>query len=293
MGRTWRQRASRRLPTRSRGKSRIGIAVREETFDARWLELREPADHRSRCRALVTSLRREGRRRKWSRMVDLGSGTGSNVRYLGARIPWATEWTVVDHDPALLERVSVPWRGHTLRRVVGDLSREGLEAVAASHVVTASALLDLVSERWLGDLREACVARGAAAYFALSYDGEVEWAEQDEDDALVREAVNEHQRADKGLGVALGPAATDAARALFEEAGYDTRVGSSPWLLSASRDAPLMVALAEGWVRSATEARPTEEDRIRRWRRRRLAAIGEGRAGVRVGHLDILALPSD
>ena len=104
-------------------------------------------------------------------------------------------------------------------RVVGDLAREGIDAIADADLVTASALLDLVSRAWLTDAVRACAARGAAVLFALSYDGSVRWADEDPDDVLVREALNEHQRREKGLGHALGPDASEVAEALFRAEG--------------------------------------------------------------------------
>lgn len=263
----------------------------ESDFDASWLALREPADHRSRARELLPELRREGARRGWSRVVDLGAGTGSNVRFLSERLPWVTEWTVVDHDRDLLDRVAAPGSARAMRRVVGDLAREGLEAVADADLVTASALLDLVSEEWLGELRDRCVESARGAYLALTYDGTIDWTPARADDELVREAFNEDQTTDKGIGTALGPVAASAAHRLFEEAEYRSLLRPSPWVLSAERDRRLIEELVRGWADAAARARPAEEARIRRWAGRRARDVsGEG-ATVRVGHLDLLALP--
>lgn len=285
-------------------------------FDASWLALREPVDHRSRARELLPDVRREGSGGRWSRVVDLGSGTGSNVRYLARHLPWATEWTVVDHDRGLLDRVEAPSPDHAVHRVEGDLADEGLEAVSGADLVTGSALLDLVSEEWLRKLRDRCVAHRCGALFALTYDGTMEWIEApaagrsasrtersrsgsaaalgpsayDSDDELVLTAVNEHQRSDKGIGTALGPAAAAVAHRLFAEAGYRSRLHPSPWLLSAGRDGALIDRLVRGWVDAAVAQEPDQEDRIRRWGARRMRDIGDG-AAVRVGHLDLLALP--
>ena len=264
----------------------------DDHFEADWLDLREPADHRSRSRSLVTRLRREGRERGWSRIVDLGAGAGSNVRYLAGRIPWAREWTVVDHDEALLTRISSPEASPFFRRVVGDLAEEGIESVEGCHVVTASALLDLVSAPWLDRLSSVCARSGSAAYFALSYDGTVAWADEDEDDVFVLAAVNEHQRREKGLGRALGPDAPVHAERAFADAGYRTFLRPSPWRLKGWRDARLAVRLVSGWVDAAVEVRPREEERIRAWGVRRSRALSEGRGGLRVGHMDLLALPA-
>ncbi len=49
-------------------------------------------------------------------------------------------------------------------------------------LVTASALLDLVSERWLRALAARCAGHGAAVLFALSYDGRIVCSPEDPDD---------------------------------------------------------------------------------------------------------------
>lgn len=238
--------------------------------------------------------------------MDLGTGTGSNVRYVTARVPWAREWTVVDHDAQLLERVAPPSPACTIRRVHGDLEEEGLEEIRDCHVVTASALLDLVSERWLRALRDRCVEAGAGVYLTLTYDGSVRWedgsaaapgtsAEGTEArtlDALVLDAVNEHQRSDKGLGTALGPTAPARAEALFAEAGWTVGVEPSPWVLAGVADAPLVTRLVEGWVTAAEEVRPEDGRRIRAWAKRRIRDVATGAVTLRVGHLDLLALPT-
>lgn len=266
------------------------------TFDAGWLALREPADHRSRVRALVTELRREGRRRGWSRLVDLGTGTGSNLRFVSARVPWAREWTVVDHDAALLDSVQPPGPRVRVTRVAGDIAEEGLRAIdERCDVATASALIDLVPERWLREVRDRCAGWGCAAYFALTYDGTVEWRggeATERDDALVLDAVNEHQRSDKGLGRALGPSAPRTTTALFAEAGYEVRAQPSPWELAGAGDARLVEALIRGWVDAAVQVRPEREVRIRAWGEARRDDFLAG-ARVRVGHVDILAVPPD
>ena len=276
------------------------------TFDPAWLALREPVDHRSRAAAAVSLLAPAWRAGGWSRIVDLGAGTGSNLRYLAPRLPSIRSWTLVDHDAALLARAAVP-DGAELTRVVGDLAGEGLDAVAGSKadLVTASALLDLTSKDWLGALAAACRGSGSAALFALNYDGGIQWhaaagdprPSDDPDDALVRHSVNAHQRRDKGLGPALGPMAGLTAETAFRAAGYRAWLLPSPWRLGPA-DAALARALVDGWEAAAVErlreASPADAagvDRVRAWAERRRATIASGRFGLTVGHVDLLALP--
>ncbi len=278
-----------------------------ETFDPAWLALREPVDHRSRADAAMSLLVPAWRTGSWSRIVDLGSGTGSNPRYLAPRLPGIRGWTLVDRDADLLARAAPD--GAEVTRVVGDLAAAGLAAVRESDadLVTASALLDLVSKDWLGALAAACREAGSAALFALTYDGGMQWRAaaddprpaDDPDDALVRRAVNLHQRRDKGLGPALGPMAGLIGETTFRAAGYRVWLLPSPWRLGPG-DAALARALVDGWEAAAVEqlqdAAPADgaadADRVRAWAARRRATIESGRFGLTVGHLDLLALPA-
>jgi SAM-dependent methyltransferase len=263
-----------------------------ETFTADWLALRELVDHRSRSDGLLGTLSAWWGTAGGSRIADLGSGTGSNLRYLAPRLSGVQEWTLVDHDSALLASVEPLERVTRLERVSGDLAREGLEVARRADLVTGSALLDLVSDTWLKQLVDACRPTRCAALFALSVDGFIEWSDSDADDRLVVDAVNAHQRRNKGLGPALGPTAGDVAEQCFRAAGYRTWQVPTPWRLS-SGDAALALSLVDGWARAAEEELPVQAKRIQAWTKRRQRKIREGIFVLMVGHVDLLALPGD
>jgi len=262
-----------------------------ERFPADWLMLREPADHAARSQALVDRLRDWCRDRESLRIVDLGAGTGSNLRYLAPRLPLPQQWTLVDHDPDLLALALVPAGAPptTLRTVCADLGQWAL-AGAAPELVTASALLDLVSRQWLDRLVRECAHHRAAALLVLSYDGDVTWTTPDPDDGFVRAAVNDHQARDKGLGAALGPLASAVAAERFRAGGYRVWTEPSPWQMDAGALA-LAEPLIAGWVHAAAEQLPEAAVRIRNWGTRRLENLRTGNTNLRVGHRDLLALP--
>ena len=90
-----------------------------------------------------------------------------------------------------------------------DLAR-GLGEIdwGPAQLVTASALLDLVSAVWLTALLRVAGAHGAALLFALSVDGRTTWDPADAGDAEAHRLFALHQRRDKGFdGPALGTAA--------------------------------------------------------------------------------------
>ena len=266
-------------------------------FDPDWLTLREPIDHRSRARAAMQLLLPAWQKHGWSNIIDLGSGAGSNLRYLAPYLPGAQQWTLFDHDHELLARAIPPDTVPNLRlaTLTGDLSTVGLEVVRATgaHLVTASALLDLVSRDWLASVVDACRAGGAAALFALNYDGIIEWLVHNEpddpDDGWIRRAVNDHQRRDKGFGRALGSMAGLHGEMLFRKAGFRAWQLRSPWRLG-PEDATLVHALLDGWVEAAIE-QTGEADRARAWAERRRNTVTGAQFRLTVGHSDLLALP--
>ena len=264
-----------------------------EKFDAGWLALRERVDHRSRANDLLPLLRSWWATGARSAVLDLGSGTGSNLRYLAPELPGPQRWTLVDHDDELLARIVAPSRDCAVRPLRGDLADAGLAEVANADLVTASALLDLVSEAWLSALADACADARCAALFALTYDGSFAWsAGADPYDSVVREAINRHQLRDKGLGPALGPTAARAAEALFRRRGYRTWLRPSPWRLGAG-ETELARALVDGWATAAAEDRPAEADEVWRWAERRRVVMARGDFTLVVGHQDLLALPAE
>lgn len=280
------------------GSPHPGAGDHVESFAADWLALREPVDHRSRAHELTALLRAMWRQQGWSRIADLGCGTGSNLRYLSPRLASPQEWTLVDHDPELLARVACPDPEPQVTRVRGDLAEHGLAAAEAAHLVTGSALLDLVSESWLCRLVDVCRGASAAAYFALSYDGEFRFSiadqsvgDGDSDGALVLAAVNSHQLGDKGFGAALGPGAGRRAEQLFRRAGYRTWLLPSCWRLAPGDD-DLARGLVEGWRQAASEQRPASAGRIDGWAECCQIAIERGEFSVTVRHTDLLALPA-
>lgn len=263
----------------------------DATFDADWLRLREPVDHRSRSRELEERLRVAGEAEGWRRVVDLGGGAGSNVRHLSRRLPWATSWRVVDHDPALLARIAPP-PGCEVECVQADLATKGLASIADADVVTASALLDLVSDGWLTDLARRCARADCGVLLALTVDGSVDWhGPADPDDDWIRDAFRRHQERDKGLGTALGPRAAPAARDALDRAGFDTWMLPSPWILSGADDEALARDWLGGFASAAAEIEPERRAEITAWADRRARALARGDHRLEVGHLDVLALP--
>ena len=163
-------------------------------------------------------------------------------------------------------------------------------ALCQTDLVSASALLDLVSHAWIDSLLAGCCSACCAVLFALSYDGRITWRPGLAFDDAITTLLNRHQRGDKGLGPAAGPQAAAYASERLQQGGYTVRQGHSDWRLTAV-DAPLQAALAEGWAEAAAEMAPADRTRIRTWLAQRRALIERAACELTVGHVDLFALP--
>jgi hypothetical protein len=280
-------------------------------FSAGWLALREPFDAAARSTALVAELGAHLPRDAALDVLDLGAGTGSNLRYLAPLLGGAQRWRLADNDRQLLdaavatthawaeargdeatqERDRVAIRGADFsceaRCELVDLANLASLALPAGGLVTAAALFDLVSRGWLDTLAQRCRAARAAVSFALTYDGRTTAKPAEPEDAAVLALFNRHQLFDKGFGPALGMRATDAAEAAFQAHGYELRVATSDWLINPEEHA-LQLALLDGWLGAALEIAPESRLALTSWHARRRAHVLAGRSELRVGHVDLV-----
>ncbi len=284
---------------------------------APWLALREAVDAASRSTSLMRAVTNAIATANPVRVLDLATGTGSNLRYLVDRLPGDQHWLVVDQSSTLLEQLlerTASWgarRGYRFTReargctITSDwlhcrvetrqLDLDTLDAAdtgeifAGRHLVTASALLDLVSERWLRSLAARCRDVGTAALLTIAYDGRSSCTPMEPEDGMILDLFNRHQRTDKGLGgPAAGPDAAAYAARCFEEVGYQVGIEPSDWTLR-SEQAELQRQLIAGWAVAATEIAPSEASTIERWRTRRIKHVDAGISQVVVGHHDLAA----
>ncbi len=277
-------------------------------FSSAWLALREPVDHRSRNPELASALSSHFAGRAPITVVDLGCGTGSNVRATSALLSADQSWMLVDYDAHLLaaarvallawaDRVTSPSdpdasvvaiEKHGKRLSItfrqADLNRQLDTAIpAGTDLVTASAFFDLCSADFLRRVAAIVAQRRAAFYTVLTYNGLQTWQPTHEADARLAAAFHAHQQIDKGFGRAAGPMAAAELAEAFCGAGYRVREADSPWRLGAA-DRPLIDQLAAGFASAVGATDAIARDVLADWvRQTRTAAV--------VGHTDTLALP--
>lgn len=263
---------------------------------AEWLTLRERADAEARATDLVEGL--VPHLPAGDRVIhDLGSGSGSMARWLAPRLCGAQHWILHDRDAELLEvavadppAAAADGAPVTVEARPGDIAELGPRGLTGASLVTASALLDMMTAAELGRLVETCSGAGCPVLIALSVIGEVELAPEDPFDSSVAAAFNEHQRRLSNGAPLLGPDAVAAAVAGFTDRGMDVVVSPSPWRLGAGQT-ELVAEWFAGWLGAACEQRPELRTEAAAYARRRAAEATAGELTVTVHHEDLLALP--
>ncbi|GAA3170645.1 MULTISPECIES: class I SAM-dependent methyltransferase [Streptomyces] len=270
-----------------------------------WLELREPADAAARATAPLGPLRDllDRRRRKLPPQApltvrDIGCGTGSMARWLAPRLPGAQHWVLQDHDPELLARAAGAPPGPaadgapvTVVTECADLTRLTAADLAGTDLLTASALLDMLTPGEIEALAAVCVAAGCPALLTLTVTGSPAFTPYDPLDADLTAAFNDHQRRTTAGRRLLGPDAAATARAAFARRGASVTTYAADWRLGPGHP-ELTATWLRGWAGAAVEQRPELAGAAAGYLRGREAELAAGNLRVTLGHEDLLVLPA-
>jgi hypothetical protein len=250
-----------------------------------WLLLREPADAAARSAELAERLGRHLPAAGLLVIHDLGGGSGAMGRWLAPRLAGPQHWVVHDTDADLVKlAVAGAPRPATVEGRRSDITRLKRSELAGASLVTASALLDLLTADALVRVLVACA--GCPMLLALTVVGRVNLTPEEPLDALMGAAFDAHQR----RGGKLGPDALTAAVDRLRGTGARVLVRPSPWRLDAAH-ADLAAEWFGGWVAAACEQEPALAAEAGAYRDRRLAQAAAGELEVTVDHADLLVLP--
>ncbi len=261
--------------------------------DARWLELRVPADNAARALTVDTLLPRLVQHLAASsagesgvEVIDLGSGTGANQRWLAPRLPFEQHWVLIDQDSALHHHRPAAPRTRHLTADVGILSSI-VDHQGTAQLVTCSALLDVLAVDQLEAIGSALAIARSPALFSLTVTGALElWPSHPLDPRLNR-AFDDHQR----RGGRAGPEAVDVLTRALRASGRKLWTTETPWLLDRHSDGEFVRRFLTDRVDAAVDQDPDLSSAGADWLARRLRQLADGTLEIRVGHRDLLVLP--
>ena len=263
----------------------------------KWLSLREPIDAAARACDLAEQLRRRTPAAGRWVIHDLGCGTGAMGRWLAPLLAGPQHWVVHDRDTELLALAAADRPGPaadgapvTVEARHTDVARMHECDLAGATLITASALLDLLTENELDRLAGICAGAGCPVLLTLSVIGRVEITPAAPLDRRVALAFDAHQRRATERGRLLGPDAVAFAVEAFRRLGAELLLRPSAWRLGPAHSG-LAAEWFIGWVGAAREQEIELGTRCDPYARRRLEQASAGELVVSVGHADLLVLP--
>jgi hypothetical protein len=269
-------------------------------FSIDWLDLRKAADQRARDDDLLQKakcwLKTAPALGTGAVVVDLGAGTGSTLSAFFTSDTSKQEsqsWRLVDHDAELLAEARRRHGGsHQLETYALDLTDIATLPLEGAHLITASALFDLVSAVFIETLAATLQRQRqpVGLYSALNYDGTTRWTPTHPMDEDILSAFNRDQRRDKNFGPALGPDAGRYTERVFNKSGFRVICANSPWMLDRS-DRKLVNELIIGIGEAVAGDPALDADSLQDWIKFRKTHLETGTCNV--GHMDLLALPKD
>jgi hypothetical protein len=218
-------------------------------------------------------------------------------RWLAPLLPGPQHWVVHDRDAELLAIAAAETPGPaadgaavTVEARRSDITRLRAADLAGADLITASALLDLLTGAELARLVAVCAGAWCPVLLTLSVIGRVALAPAEPLDARVAAAFDAHQRRMTSWGRLLGPDAVAVTAEAFGRLGADVVVRPSPWRLGGSQ-AALTADWLDGWVGAACEQQPDLAGEASDYLSRRRSQAAARRLDVTVGHADVLIVP--
>jgi hypothetical protein len=219
------------------------------------------------------------------------------ARWLAPLLPGRQHWNLYDRDAELLEVAaavspgpSADGQAVTVEPRHLDVTQLRPRDLERANLVTASALLDLLTREELTHLLAVCVGSECPMLLTLSVAGHVELSPFHPLDPRVGAAFDAHQRRLTERGRLLGPDAAAFAVERCAELGREVLVRPAPWRLGAGQ-ADLAAEWFTGWVGAACEQEPGLSAETEAYVERRLAQAIAGELTVTVDHADLLVLP--
>jgi hypothetical protein len=243
-----------------------------------WLRLAEPFDHAARSAGLVEDLRAVLPAERPIGLVDLGAGTGSNLRYLAPRLGGEQEWHLFDRRQRMLDELPDELGRWAAERALpahrsGDVLYVGPWQVrwsalgatlpdVGAHAIVANGFLASLDQDAIQDLADWLVDRGVPFLASANLDQRVR-------------IVPGHALDDAVL-VSARPDPVEMLAGLLD--GFDVRVESTDWRIGADQPDLQRASIARIGGDAA-------------WRAARLEQIDRGRLEIVLGHQELLARP--
>ena len=285
----------------------------DNKFSKTWINMRVEYDNYARSNILKTYLNNK-KDISEIELIDMCCGSGNFLIWLVKNKLFFSKYSLIDNDMKLLKSIKSNLRknsqedlkiksntnninliltrgNHNSAKVLikkNDCDEFNYK-VEGFHVISYSAVLDLMSKssiikalKRVNDLN--------AIYFSLCFNGIVRWTRANTFDKYILSFFNNHQRADKGFGTALGYKSIDFLKGAALKRGMNIITKNSPWIVNnkSHKDIIFMKRYLLDIKKALFHMEGIDKDILRKWYINKKNDIENKTIKLYVGHEDIL-----
>ena len=180
-------------------------------FENSWLFQREKIDNLSKNISIINKINRVLKNYDEIRIIDLGTGTGSNFRYLSKKIKYNKQyWTLMDISKSSLKEARANTQINKKIKNISIKNHDVIKNISTTDfsnydVVTGSAFLDIMPKKWFKSFHLRNV-NTKIVYFSINYDGYFNFFPKHNLDNSVVNLFNSDQKSKKVNNLrAVGP----------------------------------------------------------------------------------------
>ena len=180
-------------------------------FNNTWLFIREKIDNLSKNKLIIQNINKSLKNYKDINIIDLGTGTGSNFRYLSKKIKYNNQyWTLMDISKSSLKEARANTQINKKIKSISIKNHDVIQNINTTDfsnydVVTGSAFLDIMPKKWFKNFHLKNV-NTKIVYFSINYDGYFNFFPKHKLDNSVMNLFNSDQKSKKVNNLrAVGP----------------------------------------------------------------------------------------
>ena len=301
------------------GRGRPGILkwcyMEQDKFSLSWIKAREKYDSKHRSNLLKEQYKKD--KSFFNKIIDLGSGNGSFLRYCHNKKIVFEEMLLIDYNSKLL-RDFYPSTYNYLNGTNYNILKESpvkyqlkkidiiktkniqlmntdilksLDIINNYNLISLSAMSDILPVLFIKKLLNK-VGKNKIIYFSICFDGSIKWDSSHKYDKYVLTMFNKHQEMNKSSGYVVGSKSIKLIKEYSEKKKYSFQIKDSSWeLKSYDENAKYFQKMYLDTIcRPLKKDDITDKDMLSEWRNVKLKDIVSGTSKIIVGHKDILIL---
>jgi len=280
----------------------------KNTFSSTWLNMRESYDSDVRTKKIRKCIKGN------DKILDLGSGTGSFLRWCIRNDIFFNEILMIDYDEKLLQKVQsitnkfCKYNNLELKKSSPKkfvlISKKNSKSISISmkrndlsscnkilkdyDVLNFSAVTDILSKKYFINLFKNII-KNQTIFFNICFNGQIKWNKKNKYDKYIIYHFNQDQETYKGDDLALGHKSIKLINELSKKYDFSINTYDSSWNLHSNTDSKdFHLKYLKTIYKPLLKKDDIDVDILKSWYKEKLSLVEIGKLVTKVGHNDII-----